>query len=55
VRDAARAATLARLGYPYLLTLTDTEIRQTPDLARLAIQIFLVDPWPSRSWNAEKL
>jgi hypothetical protein len=54
VRDAVRAATLARLGYPYLLTLTDTEIRETPDLARLAIQIFLVDPWPSQSWNAER-
>lgn len=47
VRDAARAATLARLGYPYLLTLTDTEIEQTPDLACRRILAFLADPTPA--------
>lgn len=43
-RDAARAATLAWLGYPYVLVLTDTEIEQTPDLASRQILAFLADP-----------
>jgi very-short-patch-repair endonuclease len=43
-RDAARVATLTRLGYPFILLLNDTEIEQTPDMACRRILAFLINP-----------
>ena len=53
-RDAARATTLARLGYPFLLLLTDTEIEQTPDRACRRILAFLADPTPAVALSASR-
>jgi hypothetical protein len=54
VRDAARYRTLAALSYRYVLTLTDSEIEHTPDLACRRIRAFLADPTPAVALSASR-